>query len=58
MNLIEFKKEVKNNSNLYTIPMQFLEALPGGQSKNKIVHSNFYNGNLLIEKFYKKIHRL
>ncbi|MEC5173960.1 hypothetical protein QF024_002671 [Chryseobacterium nepalense] len=58
MKFIEFKKNISENPHLFSLPMFYLEEQPINISKRKILFSKFYNGNYILDPFYKNIHRL
>lgn len=58
MKLLEFKKKIATNPEQYTLPMFFIEKQPISVGQRKLIYNQFYNGNHIINPFYKKIHRL
>lgn len=58
MKFIEFKKNICENPQLFSLPMFYMEEQPMSISKRKILFSKFYNGNYILDPFYKNIHRL
>ena len=58
MKLIEFKNNIENSPNLYSLPMFYIEEQPAIMSKRKLLMSKFYNGFYILDPFYKNIHRL
>lgn len=58
MKLIEFKQKVTDNPTRFSLPMFFLEVQPMSERKRKILYSRYYNGNYIIDPFYKNIHSL
>lgn len=58
MKFENLKKNIENDAVSYSLPMLYLEETEPSNSLRKIAYSKFYNGFIIIEPFYKHIHRL
>lgn len=58
MKLIEFKNSINKKPSDYSLPMFFLEEQPTSSGNRKLIVSKFYNGFIIVNTFYKNIHRI